>query len=172
MEPRARLVRSLLRLILAAALLSAPVFLVAEEFGGEAVLCVLLSNGVCAVGCWLLLRALAAGRAELAARTLVWGLLLLVAGLASSNGEPVHVNVINFMLVTLLAAVALGPRALVVAGSLSAVVMLGIAWAQAVPRPGEDLLEARLEAIAQFLPTWCVVVMVLWHHLRSAQRTA
>ena len=50
--------------------------------------------------------------------------------------------------------------------------MLGIAWAQAVPRPGEDLLEARLEAIAQFLPTWCVVVTVLWHHLRGSQREA
>jgi hypothetical protein len=109
---------------------------------------------------------------ELAARTLVWGLLLLVAVLASSNGEPVHVNVINFMLATLLAAVALGPRALLAAGGISAVVMLGIAWAQAVPRPGEDLLEARLEAIAQFLPTWCVVVTVLWHHLRGSQREA
>ena len=54
-----------------------------------------------------------------------------------------------------------------VAGGLSAAVMLGIAWTQAVPPIGEDLLEARLEAIAQFLPTWCVVVAVLWHHLRG-----
>ena len=168
MDARTRLVRSLLRLILAAALLSAPVYLVAEEFGGEAVVRVLLSNGVCALGCWGLLRLVGAGRVELAARVLVWGLLLLVAGLASSNGEPVHVNVINFMLVTLLAAVTLGARALLVAGSLSAAVMLGIAWTQAVSPLGEDLHEARLEAIAQFLPTWCVVVAVLWHHLRGA----
>lgn len=168
MDARTRLVRSLLRLILAAALLSAPVYLVAEEFGGEAIVRVLLSNGVCALGCWGLLRLVGAGRVELAARVLVWGLLLLVAGLASSNGEPVHVNVINFMLVTLLAAVTLGARALLVAGGLSAAVMLGIAWTQAVPPIGEDLLEARLEAIAQFLPTWCVVVAVLWHHLRGA----
>lgn len=142
-------------------------FLVAEEFGAKAVGRVLLSNGVCAIGCILLLRVVRRGRVELAARVLVGGLFLLVAGLASTNGEPVHVNVINFMLVTLLAAVALGPKPLLLAGAASALVMLGIAWAQAVPRPGEDLLEARLEAIAQFLPTWCVVVAILWHHLRA-----
>lgn len=170
MDPRTTLIRSLLRLILAAALLSAPVFLFAEEFDGEAVRRVLLSNGVCAVGCWGLLRLVARGRARIAALALVLGLFLLVAGLASTNGEAVHVNVINFMLVTVLAAVILGPRALLLAGAASALVMLGIAWTQALPTPGEDLLEARLEAIAQFLPTWCVVVGVLWLHLRTVER--
>lgn len=170
MDTRATLLRSLLRLILAAALLSAPVFLFAEEFDGEAVRRVLLSNGVCALGCLGLLRLVARGRAELAARALVLGLFLLVAGLASTNGEAVHVNVINFMLVTVLAAVTLGARALLLVGGASAVVMLAIAWTQAVPTPGEDPLEARLEAIAQFLPTWCVVVGVLWLHLRTDGR--
>jgi len=167
MDPRTTLIRSLLRLILAAALLSAPVFLFAEEFDGEAVVRVLLSNGVCAVGCWGLLRLVARGHGQVAARALVLGLFTLVAGLASTNGEAVHVNVINFMLVTVLAAVTLGPRALLLAGAASALVMLGIAWSTATPRPGEDLLEARLEAIVQFLPTWCVVVGVLWLHLRA-----
>ncbi|MFT7485133.1 MAG: hypothetical protein ACI9F9_000980, partial [Candidatus Paceibacteria bacterium] len=157
MTARHKLTRAILRLILAAALLSAPIFLVAEEFDGAHALLVLGSNGVCAVLCVVLLQRLKRGEVELCSRVLVYGLLLLIAGLATSNGEDVHVNVINFVLVTVLASVLLGRKPLLWVGATSAVTMFWIAWNQTVPPPGEELFEARLESIAQFLPTYLVV---------------
>ena len=168
MNPRARLTRAILRLILLAAVLSAPVFLVAEEFDGRHALVVLASNGVCVLLCALLLWRLRKGEVELCARILVVGLLVLVGTLATTNGESVHVNVINFVLVTVLASVLLGRRSLLAVAGISAAVMLAIAWRQAVPPPGEELFEARLEAIAQFLPTYLVVVAILWLRERPA----
>ncbi len=166
MDPREKLTRAILRLILAAALLSAPVFLVAEDFDATHSLVVLASNGVCAVLCLVLLSLLKKGRAELCAKVLVFGLFLLIAALATNNGEDVHVNVINFTLATLLASVLLGRKFLLVIAGASALTMLWIAWQQAVPPEGEELFEARVESIAQFLPTFLVVVSILW--LREA----
>ncbi|MFT5052010.1 MAG: hypothetical protein ACI8QZ_003441 [Chlamydiales bacterium] len=162
MTPRHRLTRAIVRLILLAAILSAPVFLVAEEFDARHSLIVLASNGVCAALCVLLLWRLRLGQVDLAARVLVWGLLILVATLASTNGEGVHVNVVNFILVTVLASVLLGRRALLAIAGFSACTMLSIAWRQALPAGGEELFEYRLETIAQFLPTYLVVVAILW----------
>ena len=151
-----------MRLILLAAIVSAPVFLLAEEFDASHSLLVLGSNGVTALLCLFLLWRLRAGQVELAAQVLVWGLLILVGGLASTNGEDVHVNVINFILVTVLASVLLGRRALLRVAALSSTLMIAIAWRQAVAPPGEEIFEVRLESIAQFLPTYLVVVVVLW----------
>lgn len=169
MDARARLTRALVRTILIAAVVSAPVFLLAEEFAAEHVGRVAASNGVTALGCLALLGMLRAGRVESAARVLVFGLLTLVASLAWTNGEPVHVNVINFALVTVLASVLLGRRTLLAVGAVCAALMVGIAWRNALPTAGEEPFEARLEAIAQFLPTYAVVVGVLWLRERFAE---
>ncbi|MEZ6017049.1 MAG: hypothetical protein R3F49_18175 [Planctomycetota bacterium] len=169
MDPRARLTRDIVRLILAAALLSAPVFLFAEEFDREHILRVAASNGVTAVLCAGLLALLRRGSVEPVARGLVLGLFTLVGVLAWTNGEDVHVNVINFVLVTLLASVLLGRASLLAVGALSAAEMCAIAWRTARAAPGEELTEARFESIAQFLPTFAVVVLVLWLH--SANRS-
>lgn len=155
-------------MILVAAIVSAPVFLVAEEFDAKHSLIVLASNGVCAVLCLVLLWRLRLGEVELAARTLVWGLLILVGALATTNGEGVHVNVVNFVLVTVLASVLLGRRALLSVAGISAFLMVFIAWRQANPPVGEGLFEYRLETIAQFLPTYLVVVAILWLRDRGA----
>jgi hypothetical protein len=40
--------------------------------------------------------------------------------------------------------------------------MVAIAWRQAPVAPGAEPLEARCESIAQFLPTYLVIVFVLW----------
>jgi len=162
MDPRHRLTRSLVLVVLAAAVLSAPIFLLAEELDVRHALQVLASNGVCALLCLGLLSLLKRGRVELAGRLLVLGLLALVGGLAWTNGEDVHVNVVNFVLVTVLAATLLDGRGLVAVAVVAAGLMVAIAWRQAVPAPGEELTEARLESIAQFLPTFVVIVLVLW----------
>lgn len=171
MEPRHRLTRALVLVVLAAAVLTAPVFLVAEELDREHVLRVLASNGLCALLCVGLLGLLRRGRAELAARLLVFGLLALVGALAWTNGEDVHINVVNFVLVTVLAAALLDGAGLLMVAVPAACLMVAIAWKQAAPRGGEELVEARVESILQFLPTYCVIVLVLWLQRRASERT-
>jgi hypothetical protein len=161
-DRRLPLLRALLRLLFVTAIVTAPMFLFAEKFESSHVVRVALSHGIVAVGCLVLGRQLAAGNATRVARVLVFGLLALIAALATTNGEPVHVNVVNFVLATVLAGVLLPRRDLVVVGALSAATMVVIAWRGTVAPPGEALLEARGEAIAQFLPTYAVIVAALW----------
>lgn len=165
---RRDLTRRLVLIVLAAALLSAPAYLVAEGLSWPHLVRVLLSNGVCAVYCAVLLVLLRTGREELGSMGLVLGLLAIVGTLAWINGEDVHVNVVNFVLVTLLAGTLLERRWLALVAAVSSALMLGIAWKQAVAPPGEELMEARVESIVQFLPTYLVIVAVL--ALRGRER--
>jgi len=162
MDTRLRLTRAILRLILIAALLSAPIFLFAEDFDAHHALLVLGSNGVCTLLCAILLRGLNQQRARICGHILVLGIFALVAYLASTNGEDVHVNVINFTLATVLASVLMGRNYLLAIALASSIAMTWIAWQQAVPVVGEEIFEVRLESIAQFLPTYLVVVSILW----------
>lgn len=159
-DPRALLLRSIAWAIFAAALISAPGFLMAEHFEPGRVARIAASNGVAAVGALALVRASAGGRVLLHARVLVYGLLALVSALASTSGEDVHVNVVNFVLVTVLAGTLLERADLALVAAASAAVLVAIASraAGAGPEAGESLLES----IAQFLPTYAVVVFVLW----------
>lgn len=158
---RSKLTRTLVLVILAAALLSAPAYLFAEGFQTRYLFRVALSNGTCALFCIGLLALLRTGRGELAAQLLVFGLLALVGSLAWTNGEGVHVNVVNFVLVTVLAGVLLPRPALFGVALVAASLMVGIAWKQTGGRVGEELMEARLESIVQFLPTYAVIVTIL-----------
>lgn len=159
---RHQLLRAILRLIFVAAVASAPVFLIAESFEPERVMIIIASNGVCAALCLVLLHRLRKGKYESGAQVLVFGLLGLVAWLASTNGESVHVNVVNFVLVTVLASVLLGARSLWFVAAVSALSMILIAWRQAAPTEDEGVVQIRMELIGQFLPTYLVVVTILW----------
>ncbi|MBL8842845.1 MAG: hypothetical protein JNL90_15110 [Planctomycetes bacterium] len=172
MAPRTQLLRDALRLVRAAALLSAPLFLFAEGFSAASAVRVAASNGAAALLCSVLLRRLADRNALQVGRGLVLGLLVLVGALASTNGEPVHVNVINFVLVTLLAGALLPRRELLAVAASCAAAMATIAWRQAVAPPGEELLEARFEAIVQFLPTYAVIVALLVRRGRLEEANA
>lgn len=160
----AALTTALVRLILMAAVVTAPVFLFGEGFEAKYVWRVAASNGLCAGLCLGLLALIKRGRVALAGTLLVYGLLALVGALAWVNGEPVHVNVINFTLVVVLASVIATSRDLLVVGALGAIEMVAIAWRRPVEyvEGGKDLAEVRFESIVQFLPTFCVVVGVLW----------
>ena len=160
--PHDAFLRTLLRLILAAAILTAPLFLFGEGFEAEYVGRVALSNGACALLCLGLLALVRRGKGALAGSLLVWGLALLVGSLAWGNGEPAHVNVINFVLVTLLASVLGSRREVLLLGALSALEMGVIAWQRPLMPPGKDLAEARFESLVQILPTFLVVVAILW----------
>ena len=167
MDAPAKLTRDILRVVLAAALVTAPVFLIAEGVSWEHAWRVAASNGVCIVLCAGLLALVRSGRAHLAAQILVYGLLALVAALASTNGEPVHVNVVNIVLVSVLSSALLPRTHLIPVGWIGATVLVGIALHQAHERGGEGLLEESFEPIVQFLPTYLVILTVLW--LRSSE---
>lgn len=170
-QREAALLVPILRLILAAAVLTAPVFLFAEGFEAKYAWRVAASNGACAVLCLGLLALCRRERARLAGALFVWGLMGLVGALAWFNGEPVHVNVINFALVAVLAS-AVGTRSMVAAvAALSSVEMIAIAWTRPTLYAGKDLAEARFESIAQFLPTYLVVVTILWLRPKGAAST-
>jgi len=55
--------------------------------------------------------------------------------------------------VSVLASALLGRGALLLVGALAAVAMLAIAWRRPGGGSGEELMEARFEALVQFLPT-------------------
>ncbi len=165
----AALTGALVKLVLVAAIVTAPIFLFGEGFEAKYFWRVAASNGLCALLCVGLLALLRRGRTELAGGLLVYGLLGLVGTLAWVNGEPVHVNVINFALVAVLASVIAPVRDLLAVGALAAIEMVAIAWRQpvAVLPEGKDLGEVRFESIVQFLPTFCVVIGVLYLGRRS-----
>ena len=165
----AQLTRALVRLVLLAAVVTAPIFLFGEGFEAKYIGRVAASNGLCALLCLGLLRLLDRGRADLAANLLVFGLLALVGTLASVNGEVVHVNVVNFVLVAVLASAVTTRRVLLVAAAISTALLVRIAWLNPPLREEYDLAEARFEAIVQFLPTYLVIVAVL---ALRARRTA
>ena len=168
MNAREQLTRQLLLLVFVAAVLTAPVFLFAEGWSVEHLLRVIASNGATALLCALLLGALRRGHAEWVGRGLVFGMLALVAVLAWTNGEAVHVNVVNFVFVTVLASVLLSRAALLVVAVLSALVLTGIALKQPQTGLADAALDERLESIGQFLPTYTVIVLVLWLRERAA----
>lgn len=166
------ILRTLLRLILWAAIVTAPLFLFGEGFEAEYVGRVALSNGACAALCLWLLALVRRGRARLAGSLLVGGLAVLVGSLAYGNGEPAHVNVINFVLVTLLASVVGGRAQVLWVGCLSALEMGLIAWQRPLVPAGKDLAEARFESLVQILPTFLVVVAILWLRARPGGAAA
>ncbi len=161
LAPELRLTRTLTRLILVVAILTAPIFVFGEGFEAKYIARVAASNGLCVALCLGLLGLLKSRRADLGPGLLVVGLLALVGALAWFNGERVHVNVVNFVLVAVLAAAVSTRRMLVGVAVFSAIEMVAIAWDRPFPEPGHDLAEARFEAIAQFLPTYSVIVIVL-----------
>ena len=145
--PHDAFLRTLLRLILAAAVLTAPLFLFGEGFEAKYVGRVALSNGACALLCLGLLALVRRGKGALAGSLLVWGLALLVG--------------------SLLASVVASRREVLLFGALSAIEMAVIAWQRPLMPPGKDLAEARFESLVQILPTFLVVVAILW--LRAGQ---
>jgi hypothetical protein len=170
-ERRVRLTRALLLGVLVAAVATAPLFAIAEGFDAAHLGRVACSNGGAALLCLLLLLVLRRGHVAAVGRALVFGLLLLVGALASTSGEDVHVNVVNFVLVALLAGLLTSRRELLLVALLSTVAMVAIAWRQAPAAPGTEPLEARCESIAQFLPTYLVIVFVLWLAARPPRAT-
>lgn len=170
MDTRERLTTRALQVVLGAALVTAPVFLFAEKFDARHGWRVLGSNGVVALLCGVLLAVRRRQRAAWVGKALVFGLLALVSTLAATNREPIHANVVNFVFVTVLAGVLLDRAGLLTCAALAAPAMIAITWILPPPAGKPDPVEARFEAIAQFLPTYAVIVLLLWIQRGAAGR--
>ena len=158
----AALVNLILWLLFAAALITTPLFFVGESFTQTHLTRVLLSNGGTALGVLSLLALLRRGKVEVVAQLVTWGLFALITALSATNGEPIHVNVINFLLVVVIAH-RLVPSTTFYTVSLACLVaMATIAIQQALAATGaEPAFERATESIVQFLPSFLVIVLVL-----------
>jgi hypothetical protein len=158
----AALVNLILWLLFVAALLTAPLFFVGESFSQTHLVRVLLSNGGTALGALGLLALLRRGRVELVAQLVSWGLFALISALSATNGEPIHVNVINFLLVVVIAHRLLSRAGFYAIAFSCAAAMAAIAIQQTFAATGtEPVFERATESLVQFLPTFLVIVLVL-----------
>jgi hypothetical protein len=158
----AKLVNLILWLLFAAALITAPLFFVGESFSQTHLVRVLLSNGGTAIGALGLLAVLRRGKVELVGQFVTWGLFLLITALSATNGEPIHVNVINFMLVVVIAHRLLSRASFYAVAAACAAAMAAIAIQQTLAATGtEPAFERATESLVQFLPTFLVIVLVL-----------
>ena len=150
-----------LKILLFAAIATAPLYLVGESFDLSHVWRVTLTNGGTALAAFVLLVLIRRGYTRAAAHVTVWGLFALVASLAATNGEPIHVNVVNFSLVLVLAHFLLHPNGAIVATIACALAMTAIAYNQALTASPGNGHEIFVETVVQFLPQFILISLLL-----------
>jgi len=152
---------TVLKLILGAAIITAPLYVIGETFDLSHAGRVLLINGGTAIGAVILLLLLQRGYGRLVSVLTVWGLYGLVTWLAATNGEPIHVNVVNFVLVLVLANLLFSGRSVAIVALACATAMAGIAYHQALMTTGGQDAELFVGAVVQFLPQFILIALLL-----------
>lgn len=152
---------TVLKLILAAAIITAPLYIVGESFDLSHAGRVLLINGGTAVAAVILLLLVQRGYGRLVSIGAVSGLYTLITWLAATNGEPIHVNVVNFVLVLVLANLLCSGRAVAIVTLACATAMVGIAYHQLVMATGGQDREMFVETVVQFLPQFIFMAVLL-----------
>ncbi len=160
--------RAVLRLVLIAAIITAPLYVVGETFDVSHAWRVLIINGGTAMGALALLLLVRRGRAQLAGMLSVLALFTLVSSLAATTGESIHVNVVNFVLVLVLANLLLNGRGVAVVTVACASVMAGIAYHQSLMAKGPEGNEMFIGAVVQFLPQFILIALFLRMTSRKA----
>lgn len=150
-----------LKILLFAAIATAPLYLVGESFDLSHVWRVTLTNGGTALAAFVLLVLVRRGHIRIASNVAVWGLFALIASLAATNGEPIHVNVVNFSLVLVLAHFLLRRDGALVATIACALAMTVIAYNQALVASPGNAHEIFVETIVQFLPQFILIAFLL-----------
>ena len=155
----------ILKIILAAAVVTLPVFSLSEEISWAHFLRVLLINGGTALVVLVLLKLNQNGYERSVSAALVWGLFALIAGLAATNGEPITTNVINFTIVLVVANLLLSGTQITIVSVACVAAMVAIAYLQSkqivVAKEAGDSFAATLsEFVAQF-----VIVAILIRQL-------
>lgn len=155
------LLTAALKLILGAAIVTAPLYVVGEGFDLSHVGRVLLINGGTAIGALILLLLAHRGYDRLVSAVAVWGLYALVSWLAATNGEPIHSNVVNFVVILVLANLLLGGRGVVLVALACATAMVGIASDQALTTTRGQYGELLVETVVQCLPQFILIALLL-----------
>ena len=166
-----RLLPVILKLILVAAITTMPLYVFGEEFSLAHLWRVLAINGGTACGCLALLRLVKAGWVGLVSALLVWGLFGLNSILAATNGEPIHTNVVNFVLVLVIANLLMDRRDVVLVAVACALTMIGIAYRQSLVIQGAEQNERLVETVVQFLPQFIMIALLLRILARTALRS-
>lgn len=154
-----RCLQTSLTMLLLAALLTAPLYVVSE--GMAHLWRVLWINGGTAGVMGVLLLLVRRGYARLVSGLVVWGLLGLISGLAALNGEPILINVVNFVAVLVLAHVLLAGGRVWLVGLVGAVAMTAIAYHQALVPPEPQGRQGFVAMIGQFLPQFILITLLL-----------
>ena len=156
-----KLLRVILKIILVAALVTMPLYIVGEEFTLAHLWRVLAINGGTALGTLALLQLARLGRTRIVSAVLVWGLFAPISYLAAATGEPVHVNVVNFVLVLVLASLLLRPRDGLLISISCLLVMITIAYRQSLSGAASDQNERFVETMVQFIPQFLIIALLL-----------
>ena len=156
-----KLLRVILKIILVAALVTMPLYIVGEEFTLSHLWRVLGINGGTALGTLALLQLARLGRTRIVSAVLVWGLFAPISYLAAATGEPVHVNVVNFVLVLVLASLLLRPRDGLLISISCLLVMITIAYRQSLSGAASDQNERFVETMVQFIPQFLIIALLL-----------
>ena len=160
LQPADRL-KIVLKIILVAAIVTAPLYVFGETFDLSHLRKVVMINGGTALAAIVLLLLVHRGHVRLVSALAVWGLLALISWLAATNGEPIHANVVNFVLVLVAANLLLrAPSALLVAFAC-AIAMTGVAYQQSSMTKGPVGNEMFVETIVQFLPQFILIALLL-----------
>jgi hypothetical protein len=154
-------VTTVLKLILGAAIITAPLYVVGEAFDLSHAGRVLTINGGTAIGAVILLLLAQRGYGRLVSASTVWSLYGLVAWLAATNGEPLHANVVNFVLVLVLANLLLSRRGVTIVALACATAMAGIAYHQSLTTTSGHDKELFVGTIVQFLPQFILIALLL-----------
>jgi hypothetical protein len=152
---------TVLKLILGAAIITAPLYVVGEGFDVSHAGRVLLINGGTAIGAVMLLLLVRRGHGRLVSALTVWGLYALISWLAATNGEPIHVNVVNFVVVLVLAHLLFSGRGVAIVTLACATAMAGIAYCQSLLTTGGQAGELFVQAVVQFLPQFILIALLL-----------
>ena len=163
----ARRLTTALKILVFTAIATAPLYLVGESFDLAHVWRVTLTNGGTALVALVLIFLVRRGHTRPAAHVAVWGLFALVTSLAATNGEPIHVNVVNFSLVLVLAHLVLLRRSAIVASVACLLVMTAIAYHQALITNPSNAQETFVGTIVQFLPQFILIAFLLRLMLKS-----
>ena len=156
-----KLLRVVLKIILVAALVTMPLYIVGEEFTLSHLWRVLAINGGTALGTLALLQLARLGQTRIVSAVLVWGLFALISYLAATTGEPVHVNVVNFVLVLVLASLLLRLRDGLLILISCLLVMIAIAYRQSLSGAAIDQNERFVETMVQFIPQFLIIALLL-----------
>ena len=150
-----------LKIVLVGAIVTAPLYVFGESFDLSHLWKVVMINGGTALAAMALLLLVHRGHVRLGSAMAVWGLLALISWLAATNGEPIHVNVVNFVLVLVAANLLLGTPSVLLVAFACAIAMTGIAYHQTTMTKGPVGNEVFVETIVQFLPQYILIAMLL-----------